>query len=161
ERAQQFAVELHQLRAGMRAHAGMANWLIKAGTDKPEARVAAVMQVLGPESPHVRQQMIRVLAGIPNVESTRALANLAIFSDEESLQRAAFEALKIRRDQDYSDILLKGLTYPWPAVAQRTGDAIAKLKRNDLLPKVVDMLEAPDPRAPQIKEIQGKKVSVV
>jgi hypothetical protein len=139
----------------------MANWLIKAGTGKPEARVAALMQVLGPESPHVRQQTIKVFAGIPNIESTRALASLAIFSEEEPVRRAALEALKTRSNKDYADVLLKGLNYPWPAVAERTGDAIAKLKLKDLLRQLVDMLEGPDPRAPQMKEIQGNKVPVV
>ena len=162
ERGQQFVVELQNLRVAMGNHANLAIGLSQsANTAKPEARIAAVMQVLGPESPQRRQEMIKVLAALSHIESTRALANLAIFSEEESVRRPALDALKTRCDQDYSDILLKGLNYPWPAVAQRTGDAIAKLKRDDLLPKVVDMLEAPDPRAPQMKEIEGKKVSVV
>ncbi|HMF17571.1 MAG TPA: hypothetical protein VKE98_10215 [Gemmataceae bacterium] len=161
ERAGEFAAQLQALRGAMNHHDLAAQFLRPAGQMKPEARIAAVMQVLGPESAQRRQEMIKVLATLSHAESTRALASLAIFSEEESVRRSALDVLKTRNDKDYTEILLKGMNYPWPAVAQRTGEAIAKLKRNDLLPKVVDMLEAPDPRAPQTKEIQGKKVPVV
>jgi hypothetical protein len=162
ERGLQFLAELQTLRVAMGRHLGdLAVELSRTNATQPEARIAALMQVLGPESTQRRQQMIQVFSGIPHKDATRALANLAIFSEEEPVRKAALEALKARDQKEFSDILLKGLNYPWPAVAQRTGDAIAKLKRNDLLPQLVDMLEAPDPRAPQIKKINGEKVSVV
>jgi hypothetical protein len=43
--------------------------------------------------------------------------------------------------QDYTDFLLSGLKYPWPAVAEWAGDAIAKLGRNELVPKLIDVDE--------------------
>jgi hypothetical protein len=69
--------------------------------------------------------------------------------------------LKIRRERDYTEILVQGLRYPWPAVARRAAEAIAKLERNDLTPQLVDLLEKPDPRAPAIQEVDTKKVPVV
>ena len=162
ERGNQFMLELQSLRMAMGNAGNLALGLSHtANNAKPEARIAALMQVLGPESVQLRREMVKVFSSIPHIDATRALASLAIFSEEEPVRRAALDALKTRREKDYSDTLLKGLNYPWPAVAQRTGDAIVKLKRNDLLPQLVDMLERPDPRAPQTKEIDGKKVPVV
>src|SRR5262249_52514970 len=62
---------------------------------------------------------------------------------------------------DYTDILLQGLHYPWPAIAHRAAEAVARLDRKDLVPQLVDILDEPDPRTPVKKKIKGKQVSVV
>ena len=110
------------------------------------ARIAALMQVLAPEPPDVRLGLVKYLSGVAHVEATRALARLAIFSAEDEVRQAAVEALKVRRERDYTDILLQGLRYPWPAVARRAADAAVKLERTDLVPQLVGLLEEPDPR---------------
>src|SRR5262249_25757584 len=96
-----------------------------------------------------------------HVEATRALAKLAIFSGEEEVRHAAIAALKIRRERDYTDILVQGLRYPWPAVAQRAAEAMVKLERKDLAPQLVALLEESDPRAPVLTKRDDKQVSVV
>jgi hypothetical protein len=53
------------------------------------------------------------------------------------------------------------LRYPSPEVAQRAGDALAKLERTDLVPRLIDLLDEPDPRAPIIQKINEKPVPVV
>jgi hypothetical protein len=125
------------------------------------ARVAALMQMLATESPDLRLGLVKYLAGVSHVEATRALARLAVFSIEDEVHRAAVEALMVRRERDYSDVLVKGLRYPYPAVARRAADAIAKLDRKDLLPQLVALLEEPDPRAPIEEKAGGKRVPVV
>src|SRR5262249_6905138 len=60
--------------------------------------------------------------------------------------------LKARREKDYTDIMLKGLRYPWPAVAKRSADAIASMQRTDLIPELLTILDEPDPRLPQQKK---------
>jgi hypothetical protein len=112
------------------------------------ARIAALMQILAPEAPSMRLGLVKYLAAVSHVEATRALARLAVFSDEDEVRQAAVAALKVRRERDYTDILVAALRYPWPAVAQRSADALAKLERTDVLPQLVAMLDAPDPRAP-------------
>jgi hypothetical protein len=67
----------------------------------------------------------------------------------------------VRRDKDYTDILVQGLRYPWPAVAQRAARAVVKLERADLVPELVAFLDEPDPRAPVVKVIDRKPVHVV
>lgn len=115
------------------------------------ARIAALMQMLAPESAELRVGLVKYLAGVPHVEATRALAKLAIFSAEDDVRSAAIESLKVRRDKDYTDILVKGLRYPFPAVAKRAADAIAGTGRSDLIGELVAVLDSDDPRLPQEK----------
>jgi hypothetical protein len=126
-----------------------------------QARVGALMQVLGPESPAMRRGLVKHLSAVSHVEATRALARLAIFAGEEDVRGAALEALKIRREKDYTDILLQGLRYPWPPVAKRASEAVVKLERSDLVPQLIDLLDEPDARAPVLQEVNKKKVPVV
>ena len=109
----------------------------------------------------MRLGLVKYLTGVPHIEATRALAKLAIFSSEEDVRLAAIESLKVRREKDYTDILVKGLRYPWPAVAKRAADAIGRMERTDLIPELVAVLAQDDPRLPVIHEKEGKKVSTV
>jgi hypothetical protein len=166
ERGQQFVTELTRLRMAMRNPAALAGQLPNPHAQPnaealTRARIAALVQVLGPEGTQLGQEMVKSLAALSHVEATQALAKLAIFSEDAPVREDAVAALKKRGDKDCTDILVSGLNYPWPAVAERAADAIVKLNRKDLLPQLVDVLERPDPRAPQLREQGGKKVSVV
>ncbi len=129
--------------------------------DVTHARIAALMQVLAPESAAMREGLVKYLATVSHPEATRALAKLAIFSPERKVREPAVDALKVRRERDYTDILLQGLRYPLPAVARRAGDALVQLERKDLVAQLVNLLDEPDPRAPVLKEVSNKKVAVV
>jgi len=126
-----------------------------------EAEVAALMQVCGPEQGAMRKGLMRHVAGIAHASSSRALAKLAIFSPEDDVRREAVEALKVRKDRDYGDILIAGMSYPWPEVAKRASDAIVQLERKDLIPALVTTLAEADPRLPREVEVGGKKKQVV
>jgi hypothetical protein len=125
------------------------------------ARVAALSQMLAPESAEMRAGLVKYLTGVPHVEATRALARLAIYSPEAEVRDLAITALKVRRDRDYTDVLVKGLRYPFPAVAKRAADAVARTGRTDLIPELVAVLDEADPRMPATREVGGKPVSVV
>jgi uncharacterized protein involved in exopolysaccharide biosynthesis len=129
--------------------------------DVTRARIAALMQVLAPESPDLRRGLAKYLSGVAHPEATRALARLAIFSPEDEVRWAAVDALQVRRERDYTDVLLRGLRYPWPAVARRAAEAAVKLERADLAPELVALLDEPDPRAPVLQEVGKKTVPVV
>jgi hypothetical protein len=128
--------------------------------DVAAARVAALMQILAPESPDVRLGLVRYLSTVSHADATKALARLAVFSEEDEVRKAAVDALKVRRERDYTDILVRGLHYPLPSAARHAADAVAKLERTDLIPQLVGMLEDPDPRAPVAAE-DGKKSTLV
>jgi hypothetical protein len=125
------------------------------------ARIAALMQILAPQAPAMRLGLVKYLAAVSHPEATRALAKLAIFSSEDQVRQAAIDALKVRRERDYTSVLLSGLRYPLPAVARRASDALVKLERADLVNQLVDLLDQPDPRAPQVAEVDNKRVPVV
>jgi hypothetical protein len=125
------------------------------------AHISGLVQVLMPESAAMRQGLAKYLSGIPHAEATRALARLAIFSPEKQVRHEAIKALKIRHKNDYTDILLAGLKYPWAPVAQRAGEALSRLECADLVPQLVAMLDDPDPRLPVAKTSGGQQTFVV
>jgi len=125
------------------------------------ARIAALMQVLAPESAGFRVGLVKFLSTIAHTEATRAMARLAIFSGEDDVRQAALGALKVRREKDYTDILLQGMRYPWPEVARHAADALIRLERTDLVPQLVDVLDEPDPRAPVLKEMKDQQVPTI
>ncbi|HYT88725.1 MAG TPA: hypothetical protein VEL76_08455, partial [Gemmataceae bacterium] len=96
-----------------------------------------------------------------HADATKALARLAIFSAEDDIRQASLDALKVRRERDYTDIIVQGLRYPLPIVAKRASEALVKLDRTDLLAQLVDLLDEADPRAPITKKVQGKETQVV
>jgi len=125
------------------------------------ARVAALTQMLAAETADVRLGLAKHLAGVSNVDATKALAHMAIYSAEDDVRFAALDALKVRREKDYTEILVKGLYYPWPAVAKHAADAIARLERKDLIPQLLAVLDDADPRSPAVKDAGGKPITVV
>jgi len=114
-----------------------------------QAYLAVVTQVIPLENTSGQNSLARALSSIPRLEATQALARLAVFSTDESVRATAIEALAIRRKEGSTDVLVAGLSYPWPAVAANAANTIAKLKRKDLIPELLVMLDAPDARAPR------------
>ncbi len=125
-----------------------------------KAHMAVASQVIPAESVAGKKSLIRGLASIPRPEATRRLARLAVYSPDKELRNAALEALAMRRSEDVADVLVSGLRYPWPGVAENAATAIVKLKRKDLIPQLEAVLDAPDPRAPKLETVAGKKEAV-
>jgi hypothetical protein len=117
-----------------------------------EAMVAAMIQVHGTKEKQT--DLARRLSAVSHVDATRALARLALFSPDAAARATAARGLKVRREQDYTGILLDGLRYPWPTVARRAVEAMVQLNRQDLLLPLVQALEAPDPRL-AVKQAAG------
>ncbi len=126
--------------------------------EEGRAQVAALMQVLAPEAAELRVAFVGYLARMPQRDATRALAKLAIFSEETEVRGAASTALEGRDGEEYRDILVEGLKYPWPVVAERTSRLIAKLGRSEFIPQLIDMLDESDPRAPRLEKKDGNQV---
>lgn len=124
------------------------------------ARIPVLMQVLAART-EMHPGLVGYLSTLAHVEATQALARLAIFSDDKDVRATAIEALKTRRGDDSTSILLDGLRYPWPRVAERAAEAIARLRRRDLMPRLLDVLGQADPRAPVMWQVNGKEVPVV
>jgi hypothetical protein len=67
------------------------------------------------------------------------------------VRKAALEALSVRREADTTGELSGALRYPWPSVARNAADAVVALKRTDMIPRLIQMLDEPDPRAPRVE----------
>lgn len=125
------------------------------------AWIAALTQILADGTKSQKIGLARALGGTAIPEASRALVRLAIFSDEPEVQTAALESLGARPAEDYTNLLLAGLSYPYPPVAKRSAEAITKLKRVDLADRLIAVLEASDPRAPEARKFAGKTGPVV
>jgi hypothetical protein len=121
-------------------------------------RVAAIMQILAPESAAVRVGLVQYLSKIPHIDATQALAKLALFSPEVEVQVAAIKSLKLRNEKDYAPLLMRGFRYPLPEVAKRAADALVRLECGNVVPQLVGLLDDPDPRVPVNKEVDGQQV---
>lgn len=124
------------------------------------AGVAALIQVFGPDTQTGQYYLVNYLAKIPHVDATKALAKFALFSPHEEVRDAAIDYLKGRREKDYIHFLMEGFRYPWPEVADRAKNALAKLQPDGVVSELVDLLEESDPRLPQLKTIKGEEVYV-
>jgi hypothetical protein len=162
ERSEDFWLDLEQTRDIVQQGKGNAASIPAKTQDRfHRATVAASVQILMPESEHFRYGLAKHLATIPHIDATKALARLAIFSPEDEVRAAAIEGLKLRRERDYTDVLLHGFRYPLPAVSKRAAEAMVKLERKDLLANLVEVLESPDPRLPVTEKRDGKDVTFV
>jgi hypothetical protein len=131
-------------------------------TDKSPvpSQVGMLTQILAAEPAPMRLGLVMFLSPVPYAEATRALGRLAIFSPEKEVRMAAVHALRGRQESEFADLLLEGMRYPWPDVAAWSAEALVNLKRHDLLPQLVNLLDEPDPRAPVLQEVNQKKVPV-
>lgn len=163
-----FLVEVTQLRRMLATVAAkptpekaMAFWKKVADSNAHPAHFAALMQMITPEQKDLGVGLVERLALFGHAEATAALARLALHSPEKDVRDLAIHTLKSRPHEAYTDILLGGLSYPWPSVAENAAAAITALERRDLLPQLVRVLDEPDPRAPALQKVDGRDVAVV
>lgn len=109
---------------------------------RPEA-IPALVQMLQAENQPVRLTLIQGLAGINGRQATRALADRALYDLSPKVRQAAVKALKDGPVEEYRDLLLDGLRYPWSPVADHAAEALAALKVQSAVPELLTMLEKP------------------
>jgi hypothetical protein len=113
-----------------------------------KARLPIFVQAFVPQGPKVRLRLVELLAGWRAEETSRLLAQRAIFDLSADVRAKAIEALKKRRRADYRDVLLKALRYPWAPAADHATEALVALDDRAALPELVELLDLPDPRTP-------------
>lgn len=118
-------------------------------------------QILAPAAPLYRIGLVEQIQHLSGAKVTQTLARLALYDPDPDVRIKARMSLRKRPAAEYTDVLLDGLRYPWPAVAQRAADATVELERRDMVGRLIDLLGAADPSEPFEREVQGKKVTVV
>lgn len=113
-----------------------------------EKTLSTAMQLLQIEAPVERRSLTKVLSDRSGRCSTALLARQALFDPSFDVREAAIKALKKRPANDYRQILLDGLRYPWAPVADHAAEALAELHDEDAVFDLVALLDEPDPCAP-------------
>src|SRR5262249_8721293 len=118
-----------------------AEWL------RPEV-APVLMQLLMHEDKPIRRMLGDLLTEIDGKRATVALAQRAVFERAADIRSAALEGLKARPAEDYRPVLLYALSYPWAPAADHAAEALVALQDKDAVPKLITMLERPDPGIP-------------
>jgi hypothetical protein len=119
----------------------------------PDA-IPTLMQMLTAETPPVRKVLVEFLAQIPGPRATAALAMRAVTDLSADVRRVAVDALRAREAADYRGVLLAGLCYPIPAIAQQAAEALVTLDERASLPILVKLLDQPTPTPTQrVREV--------
>lgn len=115
---------------------------------RPEA-VPTLEQILQVKDERARRLYVEIVRQIRGHRATEALARRAVFDLSPVVREEAVRALAERQPEEYRDILLAGLRYPWAPAAEHAAEAIAALKLIQLLPQLVVLLDEPNPAAPK------------
>jgi hypothetical protein len=118
---------------------------LRDGVWRQKEAVPTLTQMLVPEGRLVRRLLVDLLARIPDSRATAALAQRALYDFAPDVRAAALEALRDRRREDFEPVLLAGLRYPWPPVADHAAEALVALENKKVVPRLVALLREPDP----------------
>jgi hypothetical protein len=116
------------------------------------ADLAVLVQKFQAKGRSVRLELVKMLKECKDVVATRLLAQRALFDLDQEVREAAIAALKGRQRTEYRTILHDGLRYPWSAVAEHAADALVALEDRAIAPKLVALLDQPNPEAPYQNE---------
>lgn len=129
---------------------GHNNWL------RPHA-IPVMMQMMMAEKPEMRAVLIDTLAKIDGPRATAALAVRACTDLNRMCRTKAIEALNRRPREQYVGLLLTALRHPFDAIADHAAEALVSLRRKEVVPALVQMLDLPDPSLPYAKPNKSGK----
>ncbi|MCA9070167.1 MAG: HEAT repeat domain-containing protein [Planctomycetaceae bacterium] len=122
----------------------------------PEA-VPSLMQILQVESTPIRQEVIGLLSDNHTPQTTKALANRAVFDLSPEVRQEARQALRERTTRDYRPELLEALRYPWSPAAWHAAETLVAVQDKKAVPALIELLDTPEPTMP-FRDKNGKLV---
>jgi hypothetical protein len=137
--------------------AELQRWCDQNRIEKYRGALPTLMQMLQVEKAPLRLLLVRELAKVKSPDATVALAFRALFDLDAEVRREAVLCLQRRLPRHYLPVLLQGLRYPWPPVADHAALALRKL-RPDAAAQLVNLLDQPDPSAPALDAEKKKPV---
>lgn len=132
-----------------------ASFAYKYSTSIPDG-LPALVQMLQTESEGSRKLLVEELRKVENSATTTALARQAIFDLSAGVRQAAVEALNSRPKDQFRQVLLGGLRYPWPRIADHAAEALVALNDRDAVPMLRSLVDEADPALPVVKPGTGK-----
>lgn len=113
-----------------------------------EDGLSTLAQMLQIEGIASRGEFVKRLAKIKSAKASVLLARQALFDLSWPIRSEAIEVMKDRPREEYRQVLLGGLRYPWAPVAAHAAEALVELKDREAVFPLVDLLDEPDPCAP-------------
>jgi hypothetical protein len=114
---------------------------------RPEA-VPVLRQLLSHEQTPIRKLLVEILSEITGQRASELLAERAVFDLTPEIRAAAVTALSSRPREQVRQVFLNALRFPWAPAADHAAEALAALDDRDVLPRLVTLLNEPDPSAP-------------
>jgi hypothetical protein len=110
--------------------------------------VPTLMQMLTGEGAPVRLVLVEQIQRIGGWTASQALAKLAVYDPSSDVRAAALKALGTRPTDEYRDLLLNGLRYPWLPVVSNAAEALVSIKDRKAIPVLEKLATEPDPSLP-------------
>jgi hypothetical protein len=114
----------------------------------PEDGLSTVVQMLQVGDLSVRWELIRWLAIVKSAKGSEFLARQALFDLSAASREEAVKLLKGRPCEEYRQVLLDGLRYPWAPVASHAAEALVALDDREAIYNLAAVLDEPNPCAP-------------
>jgi hypothetical protein len=130
------------------AEAAFAAWCDQHQLEGKSGTVPTLTQMVQVEDEAKRLVLVRELTRIPGEAATTQLAVRAVADLSPAVRRAAVAGLGQRPWREYGPVLLRGLRYPWPPVADHAAVALRTLRSQEAIAPLVDLLDLPSPTAP-------------
>src|SRR5262249_50131834 len=111
--------------------------------------IPVLLQLLTHEDRPLRLMLVELLAEMEGKPASGALARRAVFDLSPEVRETALVALRERPREDYREVLLRGLLYPWAAAADHAAEALVALEDRAAVPRLLNLLQAPDPGMPR------------
>ncbi|HTU89625.1 MAG TPA: HEAT repeat domain-containing protein [Gemmataceae bacterium] len=110
--------------------------------------LSTLAQMLQIEDMVSRGEFAKCLAKVKGAKASVLLARQALFDLSWPVREEAIKALKDRPHEDYQQVLLDGLRYPWAPAAAHAAEVLAALGHRDSVFRLAALLDEPDPCAP-------------
>jgi HEAT repeat protein len=127
-------------------------WCDVNAVEKFRGALATLLQMLQVEDVPTRLLLVRELAETRGPSFSAALATAALVDLSSEVRQAAVAALAKRPSNQYVPVLLQGFRYPWAPVADHAALALRKLKLQGVVPKLIALLDQPDPALPVLDQ---------
>src|SRR5262249_55061221 len=117
-----------------------------------EQIISALLQMLQVREREDRKLLVAALASVPGTKAAAGLAPRALFDLSRDVRLKAISLFSQPPPTDSRPHFLAGLRYPWPPIATHAAAALVGINDGKAVPKLVDMLDEPDPNAPFVNE---------